>query len=50
MATELLNGRRPADIALRRKVAIATIRSQIKRIYAKLGVSGLVEFMASARR
>lgn len=50
VATELLNGRRPAEIAQRRNVTIDTIRSQIKRIYAKLGVSGLVEFMASARR
>lgn len=50
VATELLNGRRPADIALHRNVSIGTIRSQIKRIYAKLEVSGLVEFMASARR
>ena len=50
VAKELLSGRRPADIAHRRKVSIGTIRSQIKRIYAKLGVSRLVEFIAKARR
>lgn len=50
VALELLNGRRPAEIAVRRDVSVDTIRSQIKRIYAKLDVSGLVEFMAKARR
>ncbi|SEP15562.1 DNA-binding transcriptional regulator, CsgD family [Rhodopseudomonas pseudopalustris] len=50
VATELLSGRRPAEIALRRSVSIGTIRSQIKRIYAKLEVSGFVEFIARARR
>jgi DNA-binding CsgD family transcriptional regulator len=50
VATELLSGRRPAEIAQLRGVSIGTIRSQIKRIYAKLGVSGLVEFIARARR
>jgi len=50
VALELLNGRRPAEIAVRRDVSVDTIRSQVKRIYAKLDVSGLVEFMAKARR
>lgn len=50
VATELLSGRRPAEIAQLRGVSIGTIRSQIKRIYAKLGVSGLVEFIARIRR
>ncbi len=50
VATELLGGLRPTDIAHRRRVAVGTIRSQIKRIYAKLGVSGVVEFIAKARR
>jgi DNA-binding CsgD family transcriptional regulator len=50
VAREMLNGRRPAEIATRRGVSVETIRSQIKRIYAKLEVSGLVEFMAKARR
>lgn len=50
VAVELLNGRRPAEIALRRGVSIETIRSQIKRMYAKLDVTGLVEFIARARR
>jgi DNA-binding CsgD family transcriptional regulator len=50
VATELLSGRRPTEIAQRRQVSVGTIRSQIKRIYAKLEVSGLVEFIAKARR
>lgn len=50
VATELLCGRRPTEIAHRRQVSIGTIRSQIKRVYAKLGVPGLVEFIAKARR
>uniref|UniRef100_Q07I18 Transcriptional regulator, LuxR family n=1 Tax=Rhodopseudomonas palustris (strain BisA53) TaxID=316055 RepID=Q07I18_RHOP5 len=50
VALEMLDGRRPAEIAVRRSVSVETIRSQIKRIYAKLEVSGLVEFMAKAKR
>lgn len=50
VATELISGRRPAEIANARRVAVGTVRSQIKRIYAKSGVSGLAEFIAKARR
>jgi DNA-binding CsgD family transcriptional regulator len=50
VAAELLGGRRPAEIATARRVAVGTVRSQIKRIYAKSGVSGLAEFIAKARR
>lgn len=45
----LLRGERAAQIARRRRVSIHTVRSQIKSIYAKAGVSGYVEYLAKVR-
>jgi DNA-binding CsgD family transcriptional regulator len=50
VSLELLNGRRPAEIAARRHVTVETVRTQIKRIYSKAGVSSALEFIARARR
>lgn len=49
VALELLDGRRPAAIAASRGVAVETIRSHVKHIFAKAEVSGVVEFIARAR-
>lgn len=49
VALALLEGDRPAQIASRRGVSVHTVRTQIKSIYVKAGVSGLVEFSAKAR-
>jgi DNA-binding CsgD family transcriptional regulator len=48
VATALLQGARPYDIAKRRAVSVETVRSQIKNIYQKSGVSGYVEFVTQA--
>jgi DNA-binding CsgD family transcriptional regulator len=50
VALDLLRGQRPAEIAMRRRVSIETVRSQLKRIYAKNDASSAIEFLAKARR
>jgi len=45
----LLRGERAAQIARRRRVSVYTVRSQIKSIYAKAGVSGYAEYLAKVR-
>jgi DNA-binding CsgD family transcriptional regulator len=50
VALDMLNGQRPAEIAAHRRVTVETVRSQLKRIYAKAGVAGAIEFVAKARR
>lgn len=49
IANHLLAGERPAQIADRRGIAVETVRTHIKRIYAKCDVAGVVEFLAKAR-
>lgn len=49
VAIGLLAGERPAQIAERRGVAVETVRTHIKRVYAKTNVSGALEFLAKAR-
>jgi len=49
IAAGLLAGERPAQIAQRRGISVETVRSHIKRIYAKCNVSGVLEFLAKAR-
>jgi DNA-binding CsgD family transcriptional regulator/PAS domain-containing protein len=49
IATALLRGERPSQIAARRGVSISTVRSQLKVIFAKADVSGQIEFVARAR-
>jgi len=49
VALALLEGERATQIASRRGVSVHTVRTQIKNIYAKTGVSGFVEFSAKAR-
>lgn len=48
VAAALLGGARPIEIAQRRAVSVETVRSQIKHIYQKAGVSGYMEFVAAA--
>jgi DNA-binding CsgD family transcriptional regulator len=49
IATALLRGERPSQIAARRQVSISTVRSQLKVIFDKAGVSGQFEFVTRAR-
>jgi DNA-binding CsgD family transcriptional regulator len=46
IASVLLQGLRPAEIAARRGASVETVRTQLKRIYSKLGVAGQVEFLS----
>nr|MEA2799084.1 hypothetical protein [Phenylobacterium sp.] len=41
IALALVDGDRPMDIALARGVSINTIRSQVREVYSKLGVTGV---------
>ena len=46
IALQLARGQSTEAIALQRKVAVGTVRAQIKSVLAKLGVSRQVEFVA----
>jgi DNA-binding CsgD family transcriptional regulator len=46
IALQLARGQATEAIALQRKVAVGTVRAQIKSVLAKLGVSRQVEFVA----
>lgn len=46
----LIDGLTPTQIARRRVVTVATVRSQIHRILTRLGASGQLEAVAMARR
>jgi DNA-binding CsgD family transcriptional regulator len=48
IAHALLRGQSPSEIARRRDVSIATVRSQIKSVYAKAGVTNRGEFTGKA--
>ncbi|ALK09721.1 helix-turn-helix transcriptional regulator [Blastochloris viridis] len=50
IATALLRGERPAQIAAQRGVSISTVRSQLKAIFAKAEVGGQIEFVARVQR
>ena len=49
VAMQLANGQKPEDIADSRKVSVATIRSQIKSIYEKMGINRQGELVARLR-
>ncbi len=49
IASALARGEHARQIASRRGVSVTTVRSQIRSIYAKLGVSSQVELMAKVR-
>jgi len=41
----LLQGKRPIEIAAEREVAISTVRSQLKRLFAKTGCRGQADLI-----
>lgn len=49
VAMQLANGQKPEDMADSRKVSVATIRSQVKSIYEKMGISRQGELVARLR-
>jgi len=49
VAMQLANGQKPEDIADSRRVSVATIRSQIKSIYEKMGINRQGELVTRLR-
>lgn len=49
LSIEILNGNTPGEIASKREVSIATVRAQLRGLYAKTGTSGQVELFCLLR-
>lgn len=49
VARDLVAGLAPAEIAARRGIGVATVRSHLKQVYGKLGVRRQAELVATAR-